>query len=302
MNEKQTRVLAFLKDLEYRLKNEQLKSISPILNEHNLEASIGTVLKIMGVIEKTGGVLYWIYKDTDLKSLSIDVDANNRAYHINQSKMPLFKGFMQLEEEENPFPVPFNEVWKVLGYSVKAKAKKSLYQTFNENIDFIIFDLKVENPNENTGVSDVGGRPEENIYLSNKCFLKFCMRAQTPLGKQFADKIGDLVYEIRNNDLKHKKHTLNVFKEATKTDHIQEAIDLLRKYNQSLGENVHRRNTADPNQLSLEFNDDLHWQSILNLRDKVSELIMQGYPVKMIESNEKKRLQLSIGSKEEEVA
>jgi hypothetical protein len=122
----------------------------------------------------------------------------------------VFKGFLETEEDENAFPVPFNEVWKVLGYFDKQTAKRALYQSFNNKVDFIAMGINAHGNNENIGRSEDGKFVEENIYLSNKCFLNFGMLSQKPVGKHFARKIGDLVYEIKNNDLKHKKHNLIV--------------------------------------------------------------------------------------------
>jgi hypothetical protein len=281
MTDKQQKIAAFLEDLRNTLRTSQIKSINPILKRNIIEASIGTVCKLMNVFVKMDGYLMWNDDFIDLNNLAIEIDENNKQYHQIQSKLPAIKGYMQTDEETERFPVPFKEVWQFLGYSAARKAKEILFQYFTENIDYYTVALEGLGENENTGRLEDGKFSEQIIYLSNQCFTKFCNRSTKPMGRMFADKITDFVYEIKKNDLNYKKHNQIVFHEATKTDDLQEVIDKVKKFQQSLGESVHRRNT-DPKQMVLDFDEDLYWQGLKNLKNTVNELIMRGFPVKAL--------------------
>jgi hypothetical protein len=69
----------------------------------------------------------------------------------------------------NPYPIPFEHAWKILGYASKQKAKETLYQEFNENEDFINFNPEVEVSRENAGSR---GPIEEMLRLSWECGIQ----------------------------------------------------------------------------------------------------------------------------------
>ncbi len=88
----------------------------------------------------------------------------------------------------NDFIINLDNVWKFIGFSNKANAKRLLKHNFKENIDYKIVFIRTD---ENLKNKNLGGRPEETIMLNINTFKKLCLKANT----ENADKIHD--YYIR---------------------------------------------------------------------------------------------------------
>ncbi len=92
----------------------------------------------------------------------------------------------QFHKTSNPYPIPFEHVWKILGYASKQMAKNALYQEFNEGEDFINFNNDIEVSRENAGSR---GPIEEMLRLSWECFVHFTHNAQTRTARLISKKI-----------------------------------------------------------------------------------------------------------------
>jgi phage anti-repressor protein len=88
----------------------------------------------------------------------------------------------------NDFIINLENVWKFIGFSNKANAKRLLKHNFTEDKDYKIVFIRTD---ENLKTKDLGGRPEETIMLNINTFKKLCLKANT----DNADKIHD--YYIR---------------------------------------------------------------------------------------------------------
>lgn len=80
--------------------------------------------------------------------------------------------FQNALQENQVFPINFNEAWEWIGYSRKDAAKRTLEANFTQGVDYQVLHNKVER------------QKVENISLSADCFKTLCMLAQTEVGKE----------------------------------------------------------------------------------------------------------------------
>jgi phage anti-repressor protein len=85
-----------------------------------------------------------------------------------------FKLAQQLNGCTESFPVNLDDAWVWLGYAKKQNAKDTLYEYFEEGVDFIRSGVK----------SNTGGRPGTLIFMSVECLKQMGMICKTPQGKQ----------------------------------------------------------------------------------------------------------------------
>jgi len=101
--------------------------------------------------------------------------------------------FMYLKyDQTNDFVIDFDNVWKFIGFSTKANSKKLLNKHLQENIDYKIVFIQLD---ENL---KLGGRPNETIMLNVRAFKKLCLKANTSK----SDEIHD--YYIKLEELNFK--------------------------------------------------------------------------------------------------
>jgi len=74
------------------------------------------------------------------------------------------------KNNKDDYIIDLDNIWQWLGFSLKANAKRQFISKFKENIDYIVFHLKVEKS---------FGRPKEQILMNVNTFKKFCMVAST---------------------------------------------------------------------------------------------------------------------------
>jgi hypothetical protein len=79
--------------------------------------------------------------------------------------------WLEAEQNGEQFPVPFDDAWKMAGYSTKANAKRAL-QDLTENEDFSSLMMKSN-----------GGRNSRVFSLTCDAFKSFCLMAKTDEGK-----------------------------------------------------------------------------------------------------------------------
>jgi len=113
------------------------------------------------------------------------------------SNLFLYLNYHQLDD----FIVNLDNVWKFIGFSNKANAKRLLKHNFTENIDYKIALIRCDErknkevficSDENPKSNDLGGRPQETIMLNINTFKKLCLKANT----ENADKIHDYYIKL----------------------------------------------------------------------------------------------------------
>jgi phage anti-repressor protein len=78
---------------------------------------------------------------------------------------------------QEEFPIEFDEAWRWIGYSQAQKAKKKLFNNFEQGIDYqIVSPKRVKSPQ--------GGRPSDRILLTVDCFKSLAMMAGTGKGRE----------------------------------------------------------------------------------------------------------------------
>lgn len=295
LNEKQQAILSFLIDLHAATQKGTVKSDAQLLKKHGLSPAHSVVAKTMGIYNKVNKTLVYNTNFSPSNSLAIEIDENVKLYNNFAQKSTDIKRYMDGEVTKSKFPIPFKEVWIFMGYSEYSKAKRFLTQNFTENQDYLFFATNGEKYNENTGATADRGRPEENIYLTDRCFVEFCQNAGTPMAKYFRKRITDFVFEVKDQYKKHFEERKLVNKEAIKADDLQEAITILNNLQKNITGSVHDRITKNVRQLTFEFFDEfMYWDQLKSVADKVYELIMKGKPVqlKLNANTNEERLQL----------
>ena len=130
----------------------------------------------------------------------------------------------------NDFVVNLENVWKFIGFSNKANAKRLLKQHFTENKHYQIVFIRTD---ENPSNTNLGGRPQETIMMNINTFKKLCLKSNT----DNADKIHDyyikleMVYnelmkeEIGQKQLEIQKQKELLEKEKETADKLLEEKD-----------------------------------------------------------------------------
>jgi hypothetical protein len=125
----------------------------------------------------------------------------------------------------NDFIINLENVWKFIGFSNKANAKRLLKHNFKEDSDYKIVFIRTD---ENLKTKDLGGRPEETIMLNINTFKKLCLKANT----DNADKIHDyyirleMIYnQLMKEELDEQKNKIEEKNELLQEQ--QKKIDLL---------------------------------------------------------------------------
>lgn len=128
---------------------------------------------------------------------------------------------------ETDFVIDFDEVWKWVGFSKKANAKKTLEKHFIIEVDF-----KVEKPAAPIGAaypeSGCIGLNKERILLSVLTFKKFCMKANTKKADEIHDyyiKLEKLLHETINEESEELKNEIT--EKENKLSKLQEAHNRL---------------------------------------------------------------------------
>jgi phage anti-repressor protein len=90
-----------------------------------------------------------------------------------------FNRLEMIAQSTETYPVDFDEAWQWVVYSTKQKARETLENNFEKDVDF--------NLNHKVKVQIEGGRtvkwPFTAIFLTADCFKAFCMMAGTQKGK-----------------------------------------------------------------------------------------------------------------------
>ncbi|MCA6507225.1 MAG: hypothetical protein IM586_12480 [Pseudanabaena sp. M172S2SP2A07QC] len=95
----------------------------------------------------------------------------NNIVPIDNNISDLLDQWLESERNGEQFPVPFDDAWKMAGYSTKSSAKRAL-KSFEENQDFSTHKLKSN-----------GGRASTVFHFTCDAFKSFCLMADTVEGR-----------------------------------------------------------------------------------------------------------------------
>ena len=137
------------------------------------------------------------------------IDKLKEHFDDEEQKLYVSNLFLYLNYHHiNDFVVNLDNVWKFIGFSNKANAKRLLKQHFTENKDYQKLLIRTDENPQNT---NLGGRPQETIMLNINTFKKLCLKSNT----DNADKIHDyyikleMVYnELTKEQLEENKQKL----------------------------------------------------------------------------------------------
>ena len=134
--------------------------------------------------------------------------------------------------QNTDYVIDLDNVWRWLGFSVKAKAKTLLEKYFTLNIDYknFLYDIVDKDLDEKKH----GGHNKETIILTIKTFKLFCMKADTKKSKEIHEyfiKLEEILYNIiqeENDELKIKLKNIKneINKSLNKNTNIKHFNDI----------------------------------------------------------------------------
>lgn len=157
----------------------------------------------------------------DIKTLIITSDIN--IYDKNKLIEKLQQHFSHEEQQSyvcnlflylnyhptNDFIINLDNIWKFIGFSNKANAKRLLKHNFKENDHYkIVFIRSDEN-------LELGGRPNETIMLNINTFKKLCLKANTEKADQIHDyyiKLEMVYNELMKEEMEEKQKEVDMQK------------------------------------------------------------------------------------------
>ena len=226
LTEKQQNILNCLVEMQNRLSVEKVTNLRNISGNMPVSNKIDQAVKNLAIVFNGGDGYKW-NPDVEInEQLLMEVEENiNDPNH--EKSLQLFE---QFQNPSDPYPIPFEHVWRILGYANKHEAKRALYQDFNEGEDFINFSNTAEVSRENAGSR---GPIEEMLRLSWRCFVHFTHSAQTKTARLISRKIIDRYFvwsdqkdKLINACQTTKKGETGAYKLIFK---IEESHDILKK-------------------------------------------------------------------------
>jgi len=144
-------------------------------------------------------------------------------FTVSQQQMYIANFYCFLNHDsDKDFIIDFDNVWKWVGFSRKANAKKILEKYFKIDVDYKLALLRSEER------KNEGGFNEETIMLTINCFKKFCLKACT----KKADEVHD--YYIKLEKLLNE--TVN-----EQTNQLMKQLDYQTKYHLSEMEKIKKK-------------------------------------------------------------
>jgi phage anti-repressor protein len=122
------------------------------------------------------------------------------ATHAAGLHAEMVKQLSSWAESTEQYPVDFDKAWNWLGYCRKDVAKRIIEREFKQNEDYYISLIRSAEQTDNRG-----GRNRQQIMLTQSCFEHFCLKADTPAGRQ----IRDIFIEIKNKFLRLRDGVLD---------------------------------------------------------------------------------------------
>ncbi len=146
------------------------------------------------------------YQSTIIEKIKVNFTSQEQLLFVANSY-----GYLNYNSTKD-FVVKLDNTWKWIGFSQKIRAKELLVNNFTENVDYIFgpdnSGAKTTNKKEEKldegflsqeKKLNVGGRPNENILLTIRCFKKLCLKAKTKKADEIHEyylKLEDLMNEV----------------------------------------------------------------------------------------------------------
>jgi len=132
------------------------------------------------------------FKSRILDELNNDFTEYEKRWHV--ASFYVYLNYDPIKD----FPIHLDNIWKLIGFSHKSNAKRTLTNNFTENEDYKI-----------TITSSDDAKPKETIILNMDTFKNLCMLTKTEKAK-----------EIRNYYINLENLFIKLFKEELKTEMI----------------------------------------------------------------------------------
>lgn len=125
------------------------------------------------------------------------------------------------------FVINLENVWKFIGFSNKANAKRLLKHHFTENKDYKIIFIKVDDEtllirsDEQKNKDNRGGHNNETIMLNVNTFKKLCLKANTESSDKIHDyyiKLEMMLNDMMREELREKQKVLESVNENLKRE------------------------------------------------------------------------------------
>ncbi len=103
---------------------------------------------------------------------------------LDDEQLTWYNTVMKLRfESEDEYPIDFDILWQMAGYSTKQKAKNMLIENFREKSDYSLLNQKVKQ----ITVLGSGGHNIDKIFTTLHCAELFSVQARTQEGKKMAN-------------------------------------------------------------------------------------------------------------------
>ena len=165
--------------------------------------------------------------DSSLNFKSKIVDELNNTFTDDQKSWCIGHLYMYLNyHPTNDYPIDLENVWKLIGFSHKANAKRTLINNFVKDEDYKISLLPREQRSHTKGGEsksgvfipkdeNLGGRPEETILLNVDTFKNLCMITKTEKAKEirmYYVKLENIFNKLIKEEIEENKKQLEQHK------------------------------------------------------------------------------------------
>lgn len=182
--------------LKERTETNTVTSLNPILKEFNLHPGVGTVMRIDELVIDNG-VIKWNPDKQPSKELAVFVEQEYFIYGRWNNDMEFLDNAIKSTEL---YPFDFDRLWENFGFSTRGNGKRSLLNTCDITKDFII----ISNDKDERLFPDKQSNYEV-IKISREGFLKWCLKAQTPVAQNRAGELLIRSAKIYSENIKLKK-------------------------------------------------------------------------------------------------
>lgn len=280
LTERQQKTFDFLADFKLATETDAVKSMDGFIKKHNVQAVIGTIIKTMGVISKSG-TFTWNYQFPCTAELAVQVDEQISSYFRISKSLAVVKEAITSGKR---YSISLKEIWEPLGYYKYTNAKNSLLNSYELDKDFVLLNDQQNYP-QNQPVLPQIGRPEENIYLTERCFYHFINTASTATAKMYAAKVRDLSMDKIELLTNIKIAAENNAVDSNKADDLEAAISMIKNFSNRIVSQIDKNEKA-AFQLEIEF--DMYGEKNLydSLAKQVTELITRNLDYKQLNNSQ----------------
>ena len=145
--------------------------------------------------------------ETSLQFQSRMVQELSNEFDTDEQKWFVANLYMYINyHPTDDYPVNLDHVWKLIGFSTKANAKKKLKNNFTDGEDFKVLLFQMEDRKKGRG-----GQNEEKVMLNVDTFKNLCLMSATKQSKQIRKyyiKLENVYNKVVNQDYQTYQKTL----------------------------------------------------------------------------------------------